>query len=126
MTQDGAPGVRRFLVDENLPQSLADWLEAAGHDAQHVYEAGLHGHPDAAVYAYAHEHGQIIITSDVGLGNVRQYPPPHRGIVLVRLPDTVSIEARIRVIVDGLDTLGDVSFEDAVVTIEAGRVRIRR
>jgi len=126
VTQDGAPGVRRFLVDENLPQSLADWLEAAGHDAQHVCEAGLHGHPDAAVYAYAQEHGQIIITSDVGLGNVRQYPPPHRGIVLVRLPDTVSIEARIRVIVDGLDTLGDVSFEDAVVTIEAGRVRIRR
>lgn len=126
MTQDGAPGVRRFLVDENLPQSLADWLEAAGHDAQHVHDAGLHGHPDAAVYAYAQEHGQIIITSDVGLGNVRQYPPPHRGIVLVRLQDTVSIEARIRVIVDGLDTLGDVSFEDAVVTIEAGRARIRR
>lgn len=103
---------RRFLVDENLPESLADQLRAAGHEAQHVYGAGLRGQPDDAVYEYAQEHGQTIVTSDVGLSNARQHPPPHNGIVLVRLPDTLSIQARLRIIMDALGVPGSCQVRD--------------
>jgi uncharacterized protein with PIN domain len=32
----------RFLVDNQLPPSLARWLRDRGHDAEHVFESGLH------------------------------------------------------------------------------------
>ena len=31
----------RFLVDNQLPPSLARWLRDRGHDAEHVFESGL-------------------------------------------------------------------------------------
>ncbi len=42
-----------FLVDENLPLSLAAELRALGHSAEHVRNAGMGGAKDPAVYAYA-------------------------------------------------------------------------
>lgn len=42
-----------FLIDENLPLSLAAELRALGHSAEHVRDAGMGGAKDPAVYAYA-------------------------------------------------------------------------
>jgi len=43
----------RFLVDNQLPPSLARWLRDRGHDAEHVFESGLHLLDDRALWARA-------------------------------------------------------------------------
>jgi predicted nuclease of predicted toxin-antitoxin system len=47
----------RFLVDENLPRSLAKVLRESGFDAVDVRDLGLRGKPDSEIFraALAHE-----------------------------------------------------------------------
>jgi predicted nuclease of predicted toxin-antitoxin system len=116
----------RFLVDENLPRELAVQLQAAGYVAEHVVDVGLRGHSDADVYAYAQAEGATLVTIDTGFGNLLQYPPPHAGIVVVRLPDALSITRRLEMIANGLAVLAGQPLENTLVMIEVGRVRVRR
>ena len=48
-----------FIIDENLPKSLALWL---GIDAAHVRDLGLKD--DEAIWTYAVQHNSVIITKD--------------------------------------------------------------
>lgn len=82
---------RAFLIDENLPGEIAARLRTQGDLAEHVYEAGLRGAPDAEIFQYAQKRSQVIVTADLGLGNILRYPSPHSGIVVVRLPDSLPI-----------------------------------
>jgi predicted nuclease of predicted toxin-antitoxin system len=86
--------VWHFLVDENLPRSLASELAARGYAAEHVYDIGLGGAKDPAVFAHAQAQRATIITGDKDFSDVRAYPPPHAGIIVVEVPDTMSPDAR--------------------------------
>ena len=55
-----------FLVDEDLPRSLAQALTRAGHPSRHVYDVGLSAHPDNEIFEYAVSKRLVIITRDVG------------------------------------------------------------
>lgn len=69
----------KFKLDENLPASSAAILASAGHDADTVAAEGLTGAPDPDVVA-ATAAGRILISLDVGLGDIRAYPPgSHTG-----------------------------------------------
>jgi len=116
----------RFLVDENLPRYLAERLRAETYPAEHVVEIGLRGHMDADVYAYAQQGQRTIVTTDVGFGSLLHYPPPHAGIIVVRLPDDLPILRRIEIIVAALKQLPQQMLNDTLITIEAGRVRVRK
>jgi predicted nuclease of predicted toxin-antitoxin system len=39
----------RFLVDAQLPPGLCRWLRERGHEAEHVFDVGLGGVPDAEI-----------------------------------------------------------------------------
>lgn len=54
----------RFLVDAQLPPAVARWLTEEGHDAQHVFDLGLHQATDRAIWAKARELTAAIITKD--------------------------------------------------------------
>jgi predicted nuclease of predicted toxin-antitoxin system len=54
----------RFLVDAQLPPSLARWLREAGHEAEHVEDVGLREGSDGAIWAYALRSGAVIVTKD--------------------------------------------------------------
>jgi predicted nuclease of predicted toxin-antitoxin system len=54
----------RFLVDAQLPPGLCPWLEARGHEAEHVFDLGMHAAPDAEVAARATEVGAVLVTKD--------------------------------------------------------------
>jgi predicted nuclease of predicted toxin-antitoxin system len=77
----------KFKLDENLPASAAVVL-AAGHDVDTVPAEDLTGAPDPDVVSAATKVGRILISLDIGLGDIRAYPPgSHAGIVVLRLPD---------------------------------------
>jgi predicted nuclease of predicted toxin-antitoxin system len=115
-----------FLVDENLPRSLAGDLRALGYSAEHVRDAGIGGAKDPAVYAYAQSHSLTIITGDKDFSDIRAFPPPHAGIVVVEVPDTMLPAQRIDLIVRQLSTLAGQSLRNALVIVEPTRLRVRR
>lgn len=113
-------------MDENLPRSLVPELVKVGHAAEHVYDLGMGGAKDPAVFAYAQAQSATIITGDKDFSNMRAYPPPHAGIVVVEVPDTLPPGARKRIILQQIATLAGQTLANALVIIEPGRVRIRR
>jgi predicted nuclease of predicted toxin-antitoxin system len=118
--------VWRFLVDEDLPRSLASDLAAQGQIAEHVYDIGIGGAKDPAVYAWAQAQRATIITGDKDFSDLRAYPPPHAGIIVVDVPDTMLPDARKQLILCHLAALAGQSFGNTLVIIESSRVRIRR
>jgi uncharacterized protein (DUF433 family)/predicted nuclease of predicted toxin-antitoxin system len=78
----------RFKLDENLPVSAAAILASAGHDVDTIGQEGLSGAPDTDVAAAATAAERMLISLDVGLADIRAYPPgSHPGIVVLRLTD---------------------------------------
>lgn len=117
---------RRFLIDENLPRSLAPEFVKLGHIAEHVYDLGMGGAKDPAVFAYAQAQSATIVTGDKDFSNVRAYPPPHAGIVVIEVPDTLPPDARKHIILGQIATLAGQALANALVIIEPNRIRIRR
>ncbi len=115
-----------FLVDENMTVTLVNTLRAAGHAAEHVYDAGLQGRLDVSIFAYAQQHQQTIITNDLDFANIRDYPPPHAGIIVARLPNEMPQAERINEVMSALTTLAGQSLANTLVIAEPGRVRVHR
>jgi predicted nuclease of predicted toxin-antitoxin system len=97
-----SPGECHFLVDENLSNSLAATLRSAGYEAEHVYEAGLGGQLDTAIFAYAQANGRTIISNDLDFSDITRFGPPHNGIVIARLPNTISAADRTQIVLNAL------------------------
>lgn len=75
-------------LDENVTYLAAAVLTAAGHDVHTVQMEGLAGHPDPEVWSACLAEHRLLITFDVGFGDLRVYPPSgHVGIVVLRLAD---------------------------------------
>jgi predicted nuclease of predicted toxin-antitoxin system len=53
-----------FLVDNQLPISLAKYLRKQGHDCQHVLEIGLATASDSEICNYADSQERIVISKD--------------------------------------------------------------
>jgi len=101
-------------------------LEQQGYLAEHVYDLQMGGAKDPAVYAYAQSKRATLLTGDKDFSNVLVYSPPHAGIIVVEIPDTLPPDARKQAILRELATLTYQSLEDTLVIIEVGRVRVRR
>jgi len=54
----------KFIIDQQLPQALIDWLAAHGHDAQHVRLVGMRDADDRQIWNYAEQTGAVIVTKD--------------------------------------------------------------
>lgn len=82
----------RFLVDAQLPPSLAEWLRRTGHEAEHVEEIGLRSADNSVIRAYAVRAGSIIVTKD------RDFVPAvgeHAGVLKIVWIRTGNISNRI-------------------------------
>ncbi|MBX3425074.1 MAG: DUF5615 family PIN-like protein [Pirellulales bacterium] len=54
----------RFLLDQGLPRSAVEPLRAAGFDAEHVGELGMHAAPDTAIMAAAVDRDAVVVSLD--------------------------------------------------------------
>jgi predicted nuclease of predicted toxin-antitoxin system len=77
----------RFLIDEDLPRSLAAALREEAFGAEDVRDVGLRGRHDDHVFARAQSGGLVLVSGDLGFSNILRYPPgSHAGIVIARFP----------------------------------------
>ena len=116
-----------FLVDESVPFSAAAALREQGYSTRHVGDVGLRGAPDEAIFARAQEEGWIVVTRDLGFGNLLDYPlGRHAGIIVLRVPSTFTahqIRHTLHTFIAGVEPE---MLKRALAIVEPGRYRIRR
>lgn len=61
-----------FVIDQQLPATLAEWFEQRGHEAIHVRDVGLRDASDTAVWRYALAHDAIVVTKDKDFATRRE------------------------------------------------------
>lgn len=116
----------RVKLDENVTVAARELLLAAGHDADTVPDEGLTGADEDRVLTACVAEGRMLITFDVGFGDLRAHPPAlHAGIVLLRLRDqqpatTLAVMRRF------LDEHDLDALAGTLVVVSDESVRIRR
>ncbi len=60
----------KFLLDMNVPRSLARLLTDRGHDCRHVGDIGMGQAVDEAILREARAHQEVIITHDLDYGHL--------------------------------------------------------
>ena len=75
----------RFLVDHQLPPSLALWLRDRGHDAEHVFDSGLHLVDDRDLWARAVVDARIVVSKDEDFLYLTNQPGAAGRFLWVRL-----------------------------------------
>ena len=117
----------RFLVDEDTPVVVAAELGRCGHDAVHCRDAGLLGRTDDGVIAFARREKRILITRDLGFGDVRAYPErSHSGIILLRVPTTYVAGQIVGLVRTFLEEVDQSALPGALVVVRPTGYRIRR
>ena len=75
----------RFLVDTQLPASLARWLRDKGHQAEHVLDVNLAQSKDTAIWRYAEQNGAVIVTKDEDFAELVRCGCPGPAVAWLRL-----------------------------------------
>jgi hypothetical protein len=111
-----------FLVDENMPRSLAPQINDLGFAVQDVRDIGLRAKPDGEVMEAAIAADAIIITRDRGFANPKSWPTEFSaGMIFVDLPsDTPSITVNHRILELIIKRL-PVSLLGAITRVEPNR-----
>jgi predicted nuclease of predicted toxin-antitoxin system len=65
----------RFLVDQQLPPALAEWLVRRGHSADHTEYIGLGAASDADAWSTASSLDAVIVTKDADFPARRRVSP---------------------------------------------------
>lgn len=115
-----------FLIDENLPRSLAPALRAGGLAAQDVRDLGLRGRPDKEILEFSLSQGYVLVTGDVGFAALLRLHPRFPGMVVARLPNEWSTSAVNDLISRSLQTWEAEDFASTLIVIEPDRIRVRR
>lgn len=116
----------RFKTDENLRASAVALLRAAGHDVHMVLDEALGGAADQEIVALCGREGRAFVTLDVGLADIRAYPPAKQaGVIVLRTPDQ-RVETLTAVIRRVIRLLGTEPLTGALWLVDTRRVRIRR
>jgi predicted nuclease of predicted toxin-antitoxin system len=75
----------KFLIDNQLPRALCQFLVARGCDAEHVLDIGLEKAPDAEIWEYALRNGRAVISKDEDFFYLATRPGSKVCFIWVRL-----------------------------------------
>jgi predicted nuclease of predicted toxin-antitoxin system len=78
----------RFLIDAQLPPSLAKYLSTCGHEATHVAEIGLNSASDRIIWSHASAIGAVLITKDEDFVTMRALNANGPPVIWVRIGNT--------------------------------------
>ncbi len=116
-----------FLVDEDLPRSLAPRLRAEGFHVVDVRDVGLRGRPDDEVASYAKTQNLVVLSADLDFGNILRYPMgSHPGIAIVRFPNEIPTDQLNDALTNALRGVAPEELQGNVLIIEPSRVRLRK
>ena len=115
----------KLLVDMNLSGKLAGRLREAGYDCRHWKEIGDPKAPDTELFDWAKRNGAIVITRDIGFGDIlaaSNFDAP--SVMLIRCNDSFSTLV-LPVILQALRQTEEQLRLGALVVVTESRLRIR-
>jgi predicted nuclease of predicted toxin-antitoxin system len=116
----------KLLLDQGLPRSAAKLLRDAGIDAVHVAEINYSTASDIAILQKGRDEGRIIVTLDADFATLlalsRATTP---SVIRMRLQGLYGQKAA-KLIREVLSLCAEDLEKGAVVTVQSGRIRIRR
>ncbi len=115
----------KFLLDENMPPSLAGLLISAGHDARHVNEIGYNHTPDFKISALAAASGEIIITHDTDFGTILALTGSARPSVVLFRWQALTTQSIFQFLSEYLPEFADDLSTGALIVVDEQKVRVR-
>jgi predicted nuclease of predicted toxin-antitoxin system len=116
----------RFLADMGVSPKAVEWLRAAGHDAVHLRDEGLHRLPDDAVFAKARAENRIVLTFDLDFGEIVALNAGSVvSVVVFRVQDSRT-ERVIERLADVLEQSSEALQSGSIIVVEDARHRVRR
>lgn len=82
----------KFLVDQKLPPALTAWLQARGHEAEHVRNIGLRDAEDPDIWRHAMDVGAVILSKDEDFAARRSHSAGGPQIVWLRIGNSTTPE----------------------------------
>jgi len=115
----------KFKLDENLPLEIADAFRSAGHEIDSVHDEALTGASDEKILAAIQIEGQILLTMDKGIADIRRFPPAeYPGIVLFR-PASSGRGEVLRFVQEALTDLLSTDIAGRLVIVSRRGIRTR-
>lgn len=111
-----------LLIDQNIPPRTADELSALGYQVSHVGRLGMARADNGEIIQYALDHNMALVTQDLGIAS--KMPQHHPGLITLRKIPVHQMAVAIANTLQDLTSQG-ISLENAFVTIEPGRYRVR-
>lgn len=116
----------RLFADECVYAVTTNTLRNWGHDVLTAQEAGLSGHADEDLLAFATTEKRILISIDLDFSNIRHYlPASHSGIVILKIrPTTVnSVHTILHQFIAGTS---EADVQRSLVIVDRNKYRVRR
>jgi predicted nuclease of predicted toxin-antitoxin system len=117
----------KFVIDEDMPRSTGKILYDHDYNVKDIRDFGLRGATDQEVYLFAQGNQSVIITGDLGFGNILQFPiGSHFGIVIAHFPNEMTTSEMNRQLIERFKDLTEEDFKGSLIIIEPGKIRIKR
>ena len=114
----------KFLIDEDCPYSLLEIFRKYGHEAFHVKDV-MRSAPDQEIFKYANKNNMIIVTRDLGFGNLF-IDNGGFGLLLSRLPFYFTAGQITKVFDNFLKSVNGKIFLSSITVLELTRYRKRK
>lgn len=116
----------KLLLDQELPRSAAALLRATELDADHVGDRGYAAASDAAILALAEAEGRVVVTLDADFHTLLALAGATAPSVIRIRIEGLRAEALLHLIQTVLAQTSAELTLGAVVTVQEGRLRLRR
>ena len=98
-----------------------------GFETLDVRNVGLRGRSDDEIFAFAQREQAVIVTGDMGFGNILRYPlGSHAGIIVVHYPNEVPASEINNKIREACSSLSEDEIKGSLLIFEPGRIRRKR
>jgi predicted nuclease of predicted toxin-antitoxin system len=115
-----------FLIDNPLSPRVAVGLRAAGHDAVHVLDYGMHAATDEAIFERAALESRVVVSADTDFGTLlalREATSP--SVILLRAASLRRADDQVALILVALPSTETALRRGAIVILERHRLRLR-
>ena len=117
----------KFVLDENIPLSLINFLKSNNHQVIHIRETALKGSSDKKIAEFTKKQKAILITKDLEFGNIHLHKKgSHYGLIIIRLPYYFTAKRIIDNLSKLFENLDLNELVDSIMILELGKYRIRK